>query len=95
MPPISHPQQHSETIMLQTDLEREALQRALNLLAEHFDVAQIFVQVHRDGDETHGFEGGFGNYFARQMQIHRWHQEEVDGVHFRQSSEDDDDEETV
>lgn len=81
--------------MLQNDLEREALQRALNLLAEHFDVAQIFVQIHRGGDETHGFEGGFGNFFARQMQIDRWHQQEIEGVQFEQSAEEDDDEETV
>jgi hypothetical protein len=36
--------------------------------------------VHRGEDETHGFEGGFGNFFARQMQIHRWHAEQVCGA---------------
>lgn len=66
--------------MLQNDLERDAIRRALDILAEHFDVAQLFVQVHRGEDETHGFEGGFGNFFARQMQIHRWHAEQVCGA---------------
>ena len=61
------------------DLEQEAIQKALDTLAEHFDVAQIFVQVHRGQDDTDGFEAGFGNFFARQMQIHRWHMEQVYG----------------
>lgn len=71
------------------DLEREAIQKALDTLAEHFDVAQIFVQIHRGEDNTDGFEVGFGNFFARQMQIHRWDLEHVCG-HSETVSEDDD-----
>lgn len=72
------------------DLEQEAIQKALDTLAEHFDVAQIFVQVHRGQDDTDGFEAGFGNFFARQMQIHRWHMEQVYGRSEATTEEDED-----
>lgn len=74
-----------------SDLEREAVERALNTLAEHFEVAQIFVQVHRGEDQTDGYEAGFGNFFARQMQIHRWYGEQVvDAGQVEMEPEDDD-----
>lgn len=71
------------------DLEKQALEKAINTLAEHFEVAQIFVQVHRGDDNTEGFEAGFGNFFARQMQIHRWHMEQVCGHTEAETEEDD------
>jgi hypothetical protein len=74
---------------MKNDLEQEAIQKALDLLAEHFEVAQIFVQVHRGGDDTDGFEVGFGNFFARQMQIHRWHMEQIYGKKEAEAEEDD------
>lgn len=74
---------------MNNDLEREALQKALDILAEHFEVAQIFVQVHRGEDDTEGFEGGFGNYFARQMQIHRWYHDQVVGCGHLDPEDDD------
>jgi hypothetical protein len=81
--------------MLPSELEQKAIiQKALDILAEHFEVAQVFVQVHRGDDDTVGFEAGFGNFFARQMQISRWCEEEVYGhqSHSHSSQEEEDDE---
>lgn len=72
------------------DLEKEAIAKALNTLAEHFEVCQLFVQVHRGEDQTDGFEAGFGNFFARQMQIHRWHMDQIYGRSEAAAEEDED-----
>jgi hypothetical protein len=62
-----------------TDSEAQAIiQRALDLLSEHFEVCQLFVQVHRGGDDTQGWESGFGNMFARQLHVHRWSEDCMD-----------------
>lgn len=72
--------------------QREIVQKALDLLSEHFDVAHVFVQVHRGDDETIGFEGGFGNFFARQMQISNWADDEIYSRNRSSAVDDDDDE---
>jgi hypothetical protein len=73
-----------------TDEQREAIiQRALDLLAEHFEVCQLFVQVHHGGDHTQGWEAGFGNMFARELHVHRWSEE----VYHEPATESDDEEE--
>lgn len=73
-----------------SEIEKQAIQKALDTLAEHFDVAQIFVQAHRGEDNTDGYEVGFGNFFARQMQIYRWHEEQMCGGRVEAGEEEDD-----
>lgn len=57
----------------ETDLE--AVNKALAILGEHFDTAQIFVTRHDSGvgsDGTRNIAMGTGNWFARFGQTAEW-----------------------
>ena len=54
----------------------ERLTEAVKALAEHFDVVQVFVQIHRDEvDATDAMTDGRGNTLARKQQIQSWLEE--------------------
>lgn len=60
------------------DMER--IQKALDILSEHFDSVQIFASRHEPATEdgTIAATRGFGNWYARYGQIAQWmdyHQE--------------------
>jgi len=52
----------------------EHLDRAIEMLGEHFDSVQIFATRHESGEQggTLKFSRGCGNFFARYGQIHEW-----------------------
>ena len=51
--------------------DSEILARAMDLLGEHYDVVQIFVQAEEDA-RTSAFNIGKGNLLARQKQVENW-----------------------
>jgi hypothetical protein len=54
------------------------IQRAKDLLCEHFEVGEILLQDHNpDTDETERWEGGWGNRLARDRHISLMYQERV------------------
>jgi hypothetical protein len=55
----------------QPEEPEEIIGRALAVLAEHFDVVQIFAQID-NSERTETFNGGLGNMLARQKQIESW-----------------------
>ena len=65
----------------------ERIAEAVRTLAEHFDVVQIFAQVHNDErDFTDAFVDGRGNTLARRAHVESWlaecsveHRDEDDG----------------
>lgn len=50
------------------------VQKALDLLGEHFDTVQIFCTRHEGGecDGTVAINKGVGNWFARRGQVREW-----------------------
>ena len=51
----------------------EALQRAVDILAEHVDTVQLFVTLHNsEGNYTDAWDHGVGNVLARTLQVQRW-----------------------
>lgn len=51
----------------------ERLTEAVRTLSEHFDVVQVFCQLHSDeNDSTDVFCDGRGNTLARKHQIEAW-----------------------
>ena len=51
----------------------ERIAEAVRALAEHFDVVQIFAQIHNDErDFTDAFVDGRGNTLARKAHIEKW-----------------------
>ena len=51
----------------------ERLQEAVRTLAEHFDVVQIFVQLHdSERDFTDAWVDGRGNTLARRAHVEAW-----------------------
>lgn len=62
-----------------SDEEKLAIiQRAKDLLCEHFEVGEILLQNHDpDADRTDRWDGGWGNQFARDRHISLLYQERV------------------
>ena len=60
--------------------ERQVIiQRAKDILSEHFECGEILVQAQdeNDSDNTNRYESGWGNRFARDMHIHLMNKERV------------------
>ena len=55
------------------------IQRAKDILSEHFECGEILVQAQdeNDSDNTNRYESGWGNRFARDMHINLMHKERV------------------
>lgn len=52
---------------------QEALQKAVDILAEHVDTVQVFVTLHNnEHNYTDAWDHGVGNVLARTMQVQRW-----------------------
>lgn len=54
-----------------SECRREAMEKAVELLTEHFDCVQLFASVYEDG-ATYQTVAGSGNMFARVCQVERW-----------------------
>lgn len=71
------------------------IQRAKDLLCEHFEAGEILVQDHNpETDETATWSGGWGNRLARDRHIALRYQERVILADQEDEDEEDDDEET-
>jgi hypothetical protein len=71
------------------------IQRAKDLLCEHFEAGEILVQDHNpETDETATWSGGWGNRLARDRHIALRYQERVILADHEDDDEEDDDEET-
>ena len=58
-----------------TEADGQVLQKAVDMLSEHFDNVQIFVSRQEDGTRNRSTSfsvRGIGNYFARYGQVKRW-----------------------
>lgn len=56
---------------MNSDPDRERIEKAVEALGEHFDAVQIFA-VRTDTDGTLTYSKGCGNWFARYGQIRTW-----------------------
>ena len=80
--------------------ERQAIiQRAKDILCEHFDCGEILVQAQNetDNDNTDRYESGWGNRFARDRHIHLMYQDRVVDHSWTEEcgDEDDDDDDEI
>lgn len=75
------------------DEKMQIIQRAKDLLCEHFEAGEILVQDHNpETDETSTWTGGWGNRLARDRHIALRYQERVI-IGDRPDDEDDEDDE--
>jgi hypothetical protein len=76
--------------------ERQVIiQRAKDILSEHFECGEILVQAQdeNDSDNTNRYESGWGNRFARDMHIHLMNKERVLEHSWSEEGGDEDDDE--
>jgi hypothetical protein len=76
---------------------QKAMQKAIDILAEHVDTVQLFVTLHNnEGNYTDAWDDGIGNVLARTMQVQKWLDGEmVEDDYCEEDDEDEDDEEEV
>jgi len=69
------------------------IQRAKDILAEHFEVGIIMVQSHHENDETIRWEEPWGNALARDRHVELYYNEcmEAADIEFIVDEDDDDD----
>lgn len=82
--------------MTSEERERQAIiQRAKDILSEHFECGEILVQAQNetDNDNTDRYESGWGNRFARDMHIHLINKERVLEHSWSEECGDEDDDE--
>lgn len=82
--------------MTPEEKERQVIiQRAKDILSEHFECGEILVQAQDeiDSDNTNRYEAGWGNRFARDMHINLLHRERVLEHSWSQECDDEDDDE--
>jgi hypothetical protein len=78
------------------DEKLQIIQRAKDLLCEHFEAGEILVQDHDpETDETATWTGGWGNRLARDRHIALRYQERVIIGDRSDDDDDDDDDETA
>ena len=76
------------------DEKMQIIQRAKDLLCEHFEAGEILVQDHNpETDETSTWTGGWGNRLARDRHIALRYQERVIIGDRADDDDDDDDDE--
>lgn len=77
------------------DAEKLAIiQRAKDILLEHFEVGTILVQDHDpETDETHTWDGGWGNRLARDRHVALMYQDRMISINHRDDDDDDEEEE--
>lgn len=78
-----------------SDLQRlqEVIDRAKDILSEHFDVGIIMVQSHHTGDETIRWEEPWGNALARDRHLELYHDERMQGIDVELVDEDEENDE--
>jgi hypothetical protein len=82
--------------MTPEEKERQVIiQRAKDILSEHFECGEILVQAQDeiDSDNTNRYESGWGNRFARDMHIHLMNKERVLEHSWSEECGDEDDDE--
>ena len=54
------------------DGDHSIVDKAIDLLGEHFDTVQIFCTRHEGGEGTVSMNKGIGNWFARRGHVQEW-----------------------